>query len=326
MLRYVTIVAAALLCGTAAQADTFPSRPIKLIVAGAAGGTSDILARLVSEVMSKDMGQPIVVENVGGGGGTIALNQGVTAPPDGYTINFGNTGTLTALGPLYPDFKVDPRKDLAPIGIIANVPMALGVSNAIGIGDLQSFLAHMKAKPGAVNFGTGGVGATGHLAATLLLSSTGLSAQLVNYRGAGPAITDLMGGTIDAVLDQTATMIPLHNNKNVKVLAVTAKQRLPQIADVPTFVEAGLPSFDMVVWNALVAPAETPEPVLQRLHAALDFALSDPAIQKRLADMGAELPLADQRSAEHLKALIEKDVDRWSSILTENDKAQQATK
>lgn len=326
MLRFVTVLALAMMAGTGARADDFPSRPVRMIVAGAAGGTSDILARLVSETMSSDLGQPIVVENVGGGGGVLALNQGTMAEPDGYTINFGNTGTLTALVPLYPDLQADPRKDLAPIGVIANVPMALGVSNKSGIGDLQSFLAYMKANPGAVNFGTGGVGATGHLAATLLLSQTGLSAELVAYRGAGPAITDLMGGNIEAVLDQTATMIPLHKGKNAKVLAVTAKQRLPQIADVPTFAEAGLPAFDMVVWNALVAPAATPAPVLERLRASLQGALNDPEIQKRLADMGAELPSADERSADYLKSLIARDVDRWSSILTANDPAQSATK
>lgn len=298
-----------------AAADIYPSRPVTLIVPAAAGGTTDVLARIIAQSMSKTLGQNVVVENVGGAGGTLGTQRVARAQPDGYTLNIGNTGTLAANVSLYPKLSFDPRRDFEPVGVVAHVPMVLSTSTQSGFTDLRALLDHMRANPGKVNIATPGLGSTGHLAPTLLLQQTGAKAQLVVYRGAGPAMNDLMAGTVDAVIDQSVTLIPAHQGRTAVALAVTSKARLPQIPDVPTFTEAGLPSFDMVVWNAIVAPKGTPQPVLDKLVTALAAALDDPEVVRRYGDLAAQAPLPAERGPGALARLIAADVERWSAII-----------
>jgi tripartite-type tricarboxylate transporter receptor subunit TctC len=300
-----------------AFAQTFPSRPITLVVPAAAGGTTDILGRIIAQGMSKSLGQNVVVENVAGAGGTVGTQRVARATADGYTINIGNMGTLAANVSLYPKLNFDARRDFDAIGIVANVPMVIAVSNKSGFKDLKSFLDYMSANPDKVNFGTPGVGSTGHLAPMFLLQTTKLKATLVSYRGAGPAMNDLIGGQIEAVIDQTVTMIPAHLGKTVTALAVTGKARIPQLPDVPTFAEAGTPGFDMVVWNALVAPRGTPKDAMDRLVSALNTALDDPDVKKRLEDLAAQLPTGPERGSNHLRALIASDTTRWAAAIAE---------
>lgn len=309
--------AALALCAAAgaASAQTFPNRPVTFVVPYAPGGTTDVLARIVGKAMGADVGQTVIIENAGGAGGTTGTQRVVRAEPDGYTLTFGNMGSLAANVSLYPKLSFDPRRDLAPVGLVATVPMALSLSKASGVKDLAGFLAKLRSGDKAVNFGSAGPGSTGHLAAIAFLAVTNTKATLVNYRGAGPAINDLVAGVVDSVIDQTVTMLPMHAGGNVTTIAVSSKARLTQAPDVPTFTEGGVPEFDLSVWNAIAAPRGTPAPVLERLQAALAKALADPELKARFADLAAEAPGPDGRGGASLARLIEADVERLGGIV-----------
>lgn len=308
-------VAAVVLFAHTAVAQNFPNRSITLVVAAAAGGTTDVLARIVAQRMGEDLGQSVVVENVTGGGATIGTRRVVRSDADGYTLIFGNVGSLAANVWIFPQLGFDPRQDLAPVGLVAIVPMVLSVSKKSGLRDLASLLAALKAKPGALNFGHAGPGTTGHLAAITFLYVTKTQAHDIPYRGAGPAINDLVAGTIDAVIDQTVTMIPMHNGGNVTALATTSSSRLAQMPDVPTFTEAGVPAFDLTVWNAIEAPGATPKPVLERLESSLKTALADPDLRRRFTELAADIPEPGQMGAEPLRRLIASDIERFGPII-----------
>lgn len=298
-----------------ARAQPFPNRPVTLVVAAAAGGTTDVLARLVAKSMTEDLKQAVVVENVVGGGATVGTRRVVRSEPDGYTLIFGNMGSLAANLWLFPQLGFDPRQDLAPVGLVAIVPMVLAVSNKSGVRDLPTFMNRLRASERGVNFGHSGPGTTGQLATATFLHVTGTKATDIAYRGAGPAINDLMSGFIDAVIDQTVTMIPLHTGGNARAIAVSGRSRIPQLPDVPTFAEGGAPQFDLTVWNAIAAPATTPQSVRDRLETSLKTALADPDLQRRFADLAAELPAPDQRGAEPLRRLIASDIERFGTII-----------
>ncbi|HSZ95867.1 MAG TPA: tripartite tricarboxylate transporter substrate binding protein [Bradyrhizobium sp.] len=315
MMRSVIAAIAAIVFAHAASAESFPSRPITLVVAAAAGGTTDVLARIVARRMSEDLGQSVVVENVTGGGATVGTRRVVRADADGYTLIFGNMGSLAANFWLFPNLGFDPRQDLAAVGLVAIVPMVLSVSKKSGIHDLAGLIAALKAKPGALNFGHAGPGTTTHLAAITFLHVTGTQAHDIPYRGSGPAINDLVAGTIDAVIDQTVTMIPMHTGGSVTAIATSSASRLAQIPDVPTFAEAGVPAFDLTVWNAIAAPAATPRPVLDRLEASLKTSLADADLRHRFADLAADVPQPNQIGAEPLRRLIASDIERFGPII-----------
>jgi tripartite-type tricarboxylate transporter receptor subunit TctC len=314
-MRSVIAAIAAIVFAHAATAESFPSRPITLVVAAAAGGTTDVLARIVARRMSEDLGQSVVVENVTGGGATVGTRRVVRADADGYTLIFGNMGSLAANFWLFPNLGFDPRQDLAAVGLVAIVPMVLSVSKKSGIHDLAGLIAALKAKPGALNFGHAGPGTTTHLAAITFLHVTGTQAHDIPYRGSGPAINDLVAGTIDAVIDQTVTMIPMHTGGSVTAIATSSASRLAQIPDVPTFAEAGVPAFDLTVWNAIAAPAATPRPVLDRLEASLKTSLADADLRHRFADLAADVPQPNQIGAEPLRRLIASDIERFGPII-----------
>jgi tripartite-type tricarboxylate transporter receptor subunit TctC len=315
MRSVIAAIAAVVLSAHTAAAQNFPNRSITLVVAAAAGGTTDVLARIVARRMSEDLGQSVVVENVTGGGATVGTRRVVRADPDGYTLIFGNMGSLAANCWLFPNIGFDPRQDLAPVGLVAIVPMVLSVSKKSGIRDMAGLIAALKAKPGALNFGHAGPGTTSHLAAITFLHVTGTQAHDIPYRGSGPAINDLVAGTIDAVIDQTVTMIPMHTGGSVTAIATSSSSRVPQIPDVPTFTEAGVPAFDLTVWNAIAAPAATPQAVLERLESSLKTALADPDLRHRFADLAADMPRPDQLGSEPLRRLIASDIERFGPII-----------
>jgi tripartite-type tricarboxylate transporter receptor subunit TctC len=315
MRSVVAAIAALVLSAHAAAAESFPNRPLTLVVAAAAGGTTDVLARIVARRMGEDLGQPVVVENVTGGGATVGTRRVVRADADGYTLIFGNMGSLAANVWLFPELGFDPRQDLAPVGLVAIVPMVLSVSKKSGIRDMAGLIAALKAKPGALNFGHAGPGTTTHLAVITFLHVTGTQAHDIPYRGSGPAINDLVAGTIDAVIDQTVTMIPMHNGGSVTAIATSSASRVAQIPDVPTFTEAGVPAFDLTVWNAIAAPAATPRPILERLESSLKTALADPDLRHRFAELAADVPRPDQIGAEPLRRLIASDIERFGPII-----------
>jgi tripartite-type tricarboxylate transporter receptor subunit TctC len=313
MKKYILALAVALLAGTA-SADTFPSKPVTIIVGVAPGGTLDALARLVAKGLAPVLGQPVVVENTTGAGGLVGMQRLVRSEPDGHTLNFTNM-SLVIIPHLYPKGGFDALKDTVPVGNVGTVPMVLSVSNASGIKDLPDLLARAKQNPGKLNFGNGGAGTTAHLSEAIFLNMTKADAALVQYRGSGPAIADLMAGTIDAVIDQTVTMMPLHQGKRVKSIAISTPKRVPQMPDVPTFAEGGVPQFDLQIWNGLVAPKGTPKPVLDALAAALSKVIDSPEFKGQLDRLAATAPAVNERGSAAMGKLMERDAARVADVV-----------
>ena len=304
----------------ATSAD-WPRRTITIIVPAAPGGTLDALTRFLAQAMAPSLGRNVVVENVSGGGGLVGLLRAVRAGADGHTLVFGNI--FAALVALNPEGGFDPRRDLAPVGLVAHVPMVLSASPRSGIRDLSALLDHIRRNGERATFGTAGIGTTSNLAPAYLLHLTGLKATLVSYRGAGPAMNDLAAGVVDAVIDQTVTMIPAHRGGTAVALAVSARERVPQLPDVPTFAEAGVPGFDLVVWNALAAPRGTPQAVVARLAVAIEAALQDAEMRRRLAELAAIIPPAEERGPEALGTRIAGDVAKWTEIVRQTGLGRQ---
>mgnify|MGYP001235146885 FL=1 len=317
MLRFIASCMAALtLAAPAAAADSFPNKPITMIVGVAPGGTLDTLARLISTELSKILGQPVVVENTTGAGGLIGMQRLLKSDPDGHTLMFSNM-SLAIIPLLHPKAGVDVVRDLATVGTVGTVPMVLSVSNKSGIQDLPTLLARVRGDQPRLNFGSGGPGTTAHLAEGMFLHIAKGEGEMVQYRGTGPALTDLMSGVIDAVIDQTVTMMPLHQDGRIKSIAVSAPARLPQMPDVPTFAEGGLPEFDMAIWNGVVAPKATPKPVIDKLAKALSEAIDSPAFKGRLEQLAARAPAPQERGPEPFAKLLAQDVKRVADIASE---------
>ena len=297
-----------------AAADTFPSKPITVIVGVAPGGTLDALARLVAKSMGTVLKQPVIVENVVGAGGLLGFQRLAKSEPNGHTLMFSNN-SMVLIPLLHPKSGLDVVADTTPIGGVANVPMVLGVSLKSGIQDLPTLLTRLRAPGAQTNLGSGGPGTTAHLAEAMLLQLSGGKGELVQYRGSGPALNDLMAGTIEVVLDQTVTMIPLHQGKRVKAIAVTGSSRLAQMPDVPTFAEGGLPQFDLQIWNGLVAPKGTPKAVVDTLAAALASAIESAEFRERIDQLAAQLPPAVDRGPAGLGAILVRDQTRLGALV-----------
>jgi tripartite-type tricarboxylate transporter receptor subunit TctC len=313
--RRLLLAGAAATLSRPAFAQGFPARAVTIVVPFAPGGASDIVGRIIARGLQTQLGQPVVVENVAGAGGGIGTQRVARAAADGYTLTLGHIGTLAANVPLYPNLGYDPRRDFAPIGLVVRNPAMLGVSLRSGVRDLRGFIEYVRAKNGEATFGTAGSGSQTHLAAALFLNLTGLRGTIVAYRGSGPAVQDLAAGTIDAVMEQTLTLIPAHRSNIVRALAVTTQARIEQTPDVPTFAEAGLPAFDAGNWQALAAPRGTPDAVVARLAAALSAAQDDAEVLQRFRDLAAEVPTGNDRGPAFLARHIEAEVTRWTRIV-----------
>ncbi|MBK1660166.1 Bug family tripartite tricarboxylate transporter substrate binding protein [Paracraurococcus ruber] len=296
-------------------AQGYQPRALTILVPSAPGGTLDALARFFGQAMAPQLGRGVVVENVGGAGGLIGMQRAARAEPDGNTLVFGNMGVMAVAHALNPGAGFDPRRDMAPITLVADVPMVLAASPKRGLRSLSALLDHIRRNGEKATFGTAGLGTTSHLAPGYLLHLAGLKATLVAYRGAGPALADLAAGTVDAVIDQTVTMIPGHRGGTAVALAVSAPRRIPQLPDVPSFAEAGLPGFDLVIWNAFAAPPGTPAPILAHMAEALEAAQQDPALQARLAELASTAPPPEQRGPAYMQARILADVARWTDLV-----------
>ena len=300
-------------------AAEYPDRPISVIVPFAPGGTTDTLGRLVATELAKKLDQTIVVENLSGAGGLIGMQRLQKSAPDGYTLAFNNM-SLAILPYSQPKLNYDPLKELAPIGIVATVPMVLSVSNKSGIQDLPQLLERMRSDPdNMLNFGSSGPGSTAHLAEAMFLHHAKAPGELIGYRGTGPALIDLMSGTIEGVIDQTVTLLPLHADNRARAIAVTGASRLPQNPEIPTFAEGGLPEFDLTIWNGLVAPAGTPDHIVEKLTAALSEVIDSPDFKERLESLAADAPSADERGPEPFKALLQRDVQRVGDLVKSVD-------
>lgn len=297
----------------------YPTRPVSIIVPASPGGTTDALARLLARYLSEDLGQNIVIENVAGAGGSVAMNRIRGARPDGYTLVFGNMGQIGANPAVHPDLGFDPRTDVEGIGIVADVPMVLAVSNRSGIQTVDEFVAFMEQNPGAVNFGSSGPGSTGFLAPLLFMKQNALDGEILTYGGAGPALIDLMSGLIEAQIDQTVMMSPVHAERTATVIGVTGPERAKGFEDVPTFAEAGYEDFDLVVWNGLVAPSGTAPEVIEALEAAYIATMAKPEFQAAIVNLGATVPPEPRRGREAFNDVISAEVPRWLELLGAGD-------
>jgi tripartite-type tricarboxylate transporter receptor subunit TctC len=302
------------LSAAGAVAQTYPAHPITLIVPFAAGGTSDVIARVVAERMGQALGQRLVIENVPGAGGSTALTRAARASADGYTLVIGNIGTNAAAYVLYQDLKYTPDA-FASIGLAAKTVGVLAIKKDFPAKNLAEFVAYAKANPGKVTLGHAGIGSSNFLICKAFISAAKVDVTLVSYRGAAPALTDLIGGQIDGVCDGAASVTGAIQGGQVRGVAVPVSTRLPSLPDVPTATEAGLPEFAAQGWNAFFAPAETPEPVLVKLVAALKAAVADPVLQKRLLELGAVAASDEEVTPAHLRGLVLADIEKFKTLL-----------
>jgi tripartite-type tricarboxylate transporter receptor subunit TctC len=314
-LEWVTLAAIAVFWGGSAQAQPYPNRPITEIVPFAAGGPTDVIARITGEYMSKVLGQQIVIENVKGAGGTTGITRGAQAKPDGYTIMMGHMGTHAAAPALYPKLKYDPNKDFEPIGLAVGTPILIVAKKDFPAKDLKEFIAYAKANQSKLNESHAGVGSVSFTTCTLFDSLLGIKPARVAYPGTGPALNDLMGGQVDYMCDQIVSVAEQVKGGKIKAYAIATAQRSPALPNVPTTKEAGLPDFQVSAWNALFAPKGTPKELVAKLNDALVKALDDPATKKRLLDLGGVLPDAPERTPDALARLVKKEVERWTPIL-----------
>ena len=310
--KLLAVLAAAVGAG---GASAFPERPITVVVPFAAGGATDVIARLYADHMSRTLKQQLVVENQTGAGGTIAATRVARATPDGYTLLMGNLGTQAASVGLYPNLAYDPRTDFAPIMNAAATPMLVAAKKDLPVADFREFTAYVKANGSKLNYGTGGVGATSHLTCLFLDTLLDVKVQHVPFRGSGPALNALIAGQVDYVCDQTVGIVPQVQAKEVKGLVVAVQNRIPVIPDVPTSQEQGLPQFQAAGWNALFAPKGTPREVVDKLNAAARAALKDDTVRKRLLDLGAELPEEAGQTPTALGDLVRNEIDKWVPII-----------
>ena len=297
-----------------ANAQSYPSRPITLMVPSAAGGPTDTLARILAESMRQTLGQPIIVENQGTAGGTVAVGRVARAAPDGYTIAIGQYGNFVLNGAIYA-LPYDVINDFAPVSVLASNPQIIVSKNAVPAKNLKGLIAWLKANPGKATQGTAGSGSPAHISGVYFQNATGTQFQFVPYRGAAPAMLDLLAGQIDLLIDQASNALPHIKAGRIRAYAVTAKSRINAAPDIPTVDEAGLPGFYVSVWHGLWAPKSTPAPIIAKLDESIQRALADPAVRKRFAEIGQDIPARDQQTPSALHALQKAEADKWWPII-----------
>jgi tripartite-type tricarboxylate transporter receptor subunit TctC len=296
-----------------AGAQEYPVRPITVVVPYAAGGNTDVVARIVLDHMGRTLGQQLVVENVGGAGGTTGSARVARSTPDGYALLVGQMGTHAAAPALYPKLSYDPLTDFEHVSQLSDTPIAIFARKDFPATNLQEFISVVKADPTKFNNGHAGVGSTSHVSCLLFSSLIGARSTLVAYRGSGPALNDLITGTQDYMCDQIPHTVPQVLSGTIKAYAIATPERSSAIPDVPTTREAGLPSFEASGWNAMFAPKGTPPAIVDRLADAVNKALDDPATRKRLEDIGAVIP--KQRGPAALRTLVESEIAKWTPVI-----------
>jgi tripartite-type tricarboxylate transporter receptor subunit TctC len=295
---------------TAVSAQTFPTKPVTIVVPFAAGGPSDVLARVLGDRMRTTLNQTVVVENTTGAAGTIGVGRVVRSPADGYTISFGHLGTHVVNGAIYP-LNFDLLNDLEPVGLVGGNPMVIVSKLGVPAKDLKELIAWLKANDAKATFGTAGVGSGAHFSGLYLQSLIGTKAQYVPYRGTGPAMQDLVAGNIDIIVDQASNSMPQIHAGKIRAYAVLANQRMKAAPAIPTVDEVGLKDFYVQLWSGMWVPKGTPKDVIAKLNASLRDALTDPGVLKRFADLGLDAAPANQQTPEALRAHQKAEIDKW---------------
>jgi tripartite-type tricarboxylate transporter receptor subunit TctC len=312
MRKLLVAMALTVLAGIAgAEAQTFPSRPITLIVPFPPGGSTDVAARIVAEKMRPILGQPVIIENVGGAGGSIAVGRLARATPDGYTIDIGQWDTH--VGSIIYNLNYDLQKDFDPIGLLSNNPQLMVAKKDLPANDLRTLVAWMKANPGAAKFVN--QNAAAQVSGILMTQLTGTQVTYIPYRGAGPAMTDLISGQVDLLVVQGAAALPQVRGGTIKAIANLSPQRSSSIPDIPTSDESGVPGLYMSGWFGFFAPKSTPKDVIAKLNSAMVESLADPAIRKRFSDLGLDVASREQQTPEGLAAFHKAEIEKWWPII-----------
>ncbi len=307
----VSVIASAV----AAQAQSFPSRPINIIVPFAAGGPTDIVARVIAAEMSNSLGQQVVVENVVGAAGTVGMLRAARSAPDGYTLLLAGMSTMSFSPAIYPNLQAHSINSFEPVGIVASAPIVLVVGKQVPANNVKEFAEHVRKQPDKIVNGHAGVGSSSHLACALLNARIGAKPTVVPYKGTAPAMNDILAGQVHFMCDQTTSVMSQVQAGGATALAVLAEQRSPALPNVPTISEAGYPGAEMVLWNALFAPKGTPPEIVNQINAAIAKGVDAPAARKRFDDLGAEAPGSGQRSPEALRRILAADVEKWGKVI-----------
>ena len=306
-----------LTCIAPVHAQSYPAKNITMIVPFPAGGPSDTVARIAAEGMGKHLGVTVVIENVGGAGGTIGATRAAQAEPDGYTIFGASMGTIIAAPSFYPNLKYDSTKDFEPIGMSANAPAAVAIKKDLPANNLKEFVEYARKNGANVKQAHGGVGGTSHMACLLFNKIFDLKPTLVAYRGMGPAVNDLLGGHIDFLCEQVVVTVPGIQGDKIKGIVLSSNDRLAAVPNVPGAKEAGAPDFQLNIWSGIYAPKGAPKDIVTKLAAALDKALDDPATATKLGNLGGTVPPKAERGPDHLRKAVAEDIPRWAPILKE---------
>ena len=312
MLRCLAVLLLAALAPPAVAQENYPSRQITLIAPFAAGGSTDLVARVISEGLRAKLGQPVIVENKPGGTGLIGTREVVKADPDGYTLLLANAGATVIPAAMSRNYPIDLNKDLVAIGLVAEFVGVVIAKKDLPVNTMQEFIAYAKANPGKLNFGTSGVGSMVHLAAELLMKETGIKMQHLPYKGGSNSMTDLLGGTIDVLFVSSPVAVGQADNKNLKMLGVTSRYRLQALPNVPTIEESGVPGFDTTAWMGVMGPAGMPPAIRDKLSAALVEIARDPDTQAKLRKIGFE-PIGKDAAA--FQEFFHGDVKKWTDFV-----------
>ena len=309
-------LAAALLAGLvgSAQAQPYPSRPITFVVPFAAGGPTDTLARILTERMRVPLGQTVIIENATGAAGSIGVGRVARAAPDGYTVSIGHWSTHVVNGAIYA-LPYDLLADFDPVALLPANPQLIVTKTSVPAKDLKELIDWLKQNQEKISAGTAGAGSASHVSGAYLQSITGTRFPFIPYRGTGPAIQDLIAGQLDIMVDQSSNSLPHVRNGKLKAYAVTAKNRLPSAPDIPSVDEAGMPGFYISVWHGLWVPKGTPKEAIEKLTAAVQETLADPAIRARLTELGQDIPPREQQTPEGLAAHHKAEIDKWWPII-----------
>ena len=311
---YLKVLASICLLTSAVAFAEYPEKQITMVVPYAPAGSTDVMGRMLAQTMSKNLGQPVVVDNTGGAGGTIGALRVVRAPADGYTILFHNMAQAASPA-LYSKLAYDPVVDFAPIGMVNDVPMVLVARKDFPANSLQGLIDYLKANPGKLNFANAGIGSTSNLCEVLMKSSLAANWTSVSYKGTGPALNDLLAGQVDVICDQPASTLQHIKGGNLKALAVATKERISSLPQTPTFSQSGMPGFELTVWHGLYASKGTPKPVIDRLVASLGAALKDPILAQRFNEMDAMIVPPSSATPTYLAKFLKGDVERWKIAL-----------